>query len=79
MMSMLSSFQGLVVDWKRGKVSAAGGRWRDISISSGFWEDLEWWEDHLAVRHFTPIDEEERRPAVVGGTDASGWGQGGLV
>ena len=79
MMSMLSSFQGMVVDWKRGRVSVGGGAWRDASVPAGFWEDLEWWEDHLETRHYTPMDEVERRPAVVSGTDASGWGQGGLV
>ena len=30
-------------------------------------------------RHFAPIDEVERRAAVVSGTDASGWGAGALV
>ena len=53
--------------------------WRDASVQAGFWEDLEWWEDHLETRHYTPIEATERRPAVVSGTDASGWGQGGLV
>ena len=79
MMSMLSSFQGMVVDWKRGRVSVSGGAWRDATVPAGFWEDLEWWEDHIDTRHYTPIDEVERRPAVVAGTDASGWGQGGLI
>ena len=79
MMSMLSSFQGMVVDWKRGRVSVGGGAWRDASVQAGFWEDLEWWEDHLETRHYTPLEATERRPAVVSGTDASGWGQGGLV
>ena len=79
MMSMLSSFQGMVVDWKRGRVSVGGGEWRDSSVPAGFWEDLEWWEEHIETRHYTPMEEAERRPAVVAGTDASGWGQGGLV
>ena len=79
MMSMLSSFRGMVVDWKRGRVSVGGGAWRDASVPAGFWEDLEWWEDHIDTRHYTPMEAAERRPAVVSGTDASGWGQGGLV
>ena len=79
MMSMLSSFRGMVVDWKRGRVSVGGGAWRDASVPAGFWEDLEWWEDHIDTRHYTPMEVAERRPAVVSGTDASGWGQGGLV
>ena len=79
MMSMLASFQGMVVDWKRGRVSVSGGAWRDATVPAGFWEDLEWWEDHIDSRHYTPMEEEERRPAVVAGTDASGWGQGGLI
>ena len=79
MMSMLSSFRGMVVDWKRGRVSVDGSAWRDATVQAGFWEDLEWWEDHLETRHYTPLEAAERRPAVVSGTDASGWGQGGLV
>ena len=79
MMSMLASFQGMVVDWKRGRVSVGGGAWRSASVPAGFWEDLEWWEDHINARHYTPMEADERRPAVVAGTDASGWGQGGLV
>ena len=46
-MSMLSSFQGMGVDWKRGRVSVGGGEWRDSLVPAGFWEDLEWWEEHI--------------------------------
>ena len=79
MMSMLASFKGMVVDWKRGRVSVGGGAWREAVVTAGFWEDLEWWHDHVELRHYTPLEETERRPAVVSGTDASGWGQGGLI
>ena len=52
MQAMLSSFGGLVVDWRRGTVRPSGGGWRALSVSDGFWRDLEWWDDHLERRVF---------------------------
>ena len=37
---MLSSFAGLVVDWRRGRVTAGAGGWRPMIVPVGFWRDL---------------------------------------
>ena len=42
MQSMLSSFAGLEVDWRRGAVRrTAGGAWGAMEVGGGFWRDLE--------------------------------------
>ena len=52
MQAMLSSFAGLVVDWRRGSVRrTAGGSWGAMHVSDGFWRDLEWWSEHLERRN----------------------------
>jgi len=79
MLAMLASFKGLVVDWKQGRVKPSGGAWRRMRVGTGFWLDLAWWSDHLAQRTCVPLRPEPLGEAVVGGTDASGWGYGNLV
>ena len=79
MLAMLSSFRGMVVDWKRGRVSAGGEAWRRLEVRSGFWDDLDWWEANIRTRNCVPMGVEPRGVAAVAGTDASGWGAGGLV
>ena len=80
MQGMLSSFQGLVVDWRRGTVAPAGGVWQTMTIGPRFWRDLAWWRRHLATRSFSRLGEG-RRPAegVLSGTDASNWGTGQVL
>ena len=55
MQSMLSSFQGCEVDWRRGQVSFRGGaNTARMSLPEGFWADVDWWLDHLQTRYSTP-------------------------
>ena len=80
MQGMLAQFQGLVVDWRRGEVSAAGGRWRKMVLTSSFWRDLAWWRLHLRHRSLAPLEPEPARAeAALTGTDASGWGTGQIA
>jgi hypothetical protein len=80
MQGMLAAFQGLVVDWNRGKVSRASGEWSKLTITPGFWRDLDWWIDHLEGRCLVPFEAEARpAEAVLSGTDASGWGTGQVI
>jgi len=79
MMAMLASFKGLVVDWRQGRVKAKDGKWARMRIGADFWLDLEWWADHLQNRVCVPLLPEVAGEAVVGGTDASGWGYGNLI
>ena len=77
MQGMLSQFQGLQVDWKRGVVKpTAGSHWGAISITEAFWLDLEWWRDSLDSRNCTSLETPDLGEAAVTGTDASGWGSG---
>ena len=66
----LSQFQGLEVDWRRGKVRVATPAperrrrpgptprtpWRQIELSADFFRDLEWWSAMLARRNCTDLD-----------------------
>ena len=80
MQGMLSSFKGLVVDWRRSKVSKAGGAWSVMSVTASFWRDIDWWIDHLEGRSLTPFeDQPQMGEAVLSGTDASGWGTGQVI
>ena len=80
MQGMLSSFKGLVVDWRRGSVSFNGGPGEKLRLGEGFWRDLEWWSHHLAHRSLAPfVDPRETADAVLTGTDASGWGTGQVL
>ena len=76
---MLSSFSGLVVDWRRGAVKAGPGPWRKLSLDDGFWRDLDWWDDHLESNNCIPLDEIPASAAVQAGTDASDWGAGEII
>ena len=80
MQSMLSSFAGLEVDWRRGAVRrTGGGEWGEMSVGDGFWRDLEWWSDHLERRNCVSLVAPALGEAAITGTDASGWGTGQLV
>ena len=79
MQNMLSSFGGLEVDWKHGRVRAKEGPWDLVCLTTGFWLDLEWWHDHLELRNCMPLVEQERCEAMLAGTDASDWGAGTVV
>jgi hypothetical protein len=81
MQSMLSSFAGLEVDWRRGAVrrTGAGGAWSEMRVGDGFWRDLEWWSDHLERRNCVSLEPTARGEAAISGTDASGWGTGQLI
>lgn len=80
MQGMLASFQGLVVDWRRSKVSKAGSAWSQMTVTNSFWRDIEWWIEHLEERCLTPFEEPSRLgEAVLSGTDASGWGTGQVI
>ena len=77
MQGMLSQFQGLEVDWKRGLVKPTNGhQWGSVRLGDAFWRDLEWWSDSLQFRNCTSLLETELGEAAVTGTDASGWGSG---
>ena len=81
MQAMLSQFKGLVVDWRRGKVSRGpDGRAHAMTVDAAFWRDLEWWRDAFERSNCVPVGEErERGEAAVTGTDASDWGTGQLA
>ena len=81
MQSMLSSFAGFEVDWRRGAVrrTSEGGAWREVPVTDGFWRDLEWWSDNLERRNCVSLEPPARGEAAVTGTDASGWGTGQLA
>ena len=79
MQSMLSSFQGHVVDWRRGTVSFQGRTSHRISLRDGFWDDLDWWSAHLEEKYSVPWVEQPPDDAVLTGTDASDWGTGQLA
>ena len=77
MQGMLASFKGLVVDWRRHRVSVAGSRqWSQMTVGPAFWRDLQWWVDHVALRHSVPLEPPRAGEAALTGTDASGWGTG---
>ena len=93
MQGTLSQFQGLEVDWRRGKVRVATpaperrrrpgptphSPWRQIELSADFFRDLEWWSAMLARRNCTDLDRRPRAIAAITGTDASDWGTGQLA
>ena len=80
MQGMLAQFQGLVVDWSRGTVSAPHGGGRRMTVSRAFWRDLAWWRTHLATHSLTPFAKAEvRAEAALLGTDASGYGTGQVL
>ena len=93
MQGTLSQFQGLEVDWRRGKVRVATPAperrrrpgptprtpWRQIELSADFFRDLEWWSAMLARRNCTDLDRRPRAVAAITGTDASDWGTGQLA
>ena len=79
MQSMLSSFAGLVVDWKRGMVKFASGKLGRLRLGAGFWRDLSWWSDHLAHRNSVEIEPKRVGEAAITATDASDWGCGELA
>ena len=77
---MLQQFQGLEVNWRLGLVRPVGdGQWAKVHVSEGFWDDLDWWVDHLAMRNCTSLAYSETGAAAVTGTDASDWGSGQAV
>ena len=80
MQNMLSSFKGLEVDWKHGRVRPRRGEWQLISLAAEFWIDLNWWSDHLNSRNCKMIIAEHQLcDAMITGTDASDWGVGTVV
>ena len=80
MQAMLSSFAGCEIDWRRGKVSFRGGSFtKCMVLPGGFWDDLDWWGEHLVERYSVPWTEVETPVAAIMGTDASGWGSGQLA
>ena len=79
MQAMLGAFKGWRVDWRRGLVSSADGVQQRLRLEPGFWRDLEWFRDHLPVRHCIVLDAPRLGEAAVTGTDASDWGCGALV
>ena len=79
MQAMLSSFAGLVVDWKRGTVAFSGGGATRLELSRGFWADLEWWSAHLESRNSVAMEAPRPAEVAVAGTDASNYGCGELV
>ena len=80
MQGMLAQFKGLIVDWRRGEVKPAEGRWGKMTVTEGFWRDLAWWRVNLCHQSLTPMDPEPKRAeAVITGTDASDWGTGQVL
>ena len=82
MMSMLSQFSGLVVDWRRGEVRPAkgSGAWtKGVTLQPGFWRDLSWWHERFESQNCTPLDAPARGEVALCGTDASDWGTGQLM
>jgi hypothetical protein len=78
MQGMLSQFQGLEVDWRRGAVRPSGSRsqWEKVPLSEAFWRDLEWWQSSFEERNNTSLKAPDLGEAAITGTDASGWGTG---
>ena len=79
MQNMLSSFGGLEVDWKHGRVRPKRGAWDLVRLARQFWIDLEWWSDHLESRNCISLEKTELCEAMITGTDASDWGVGTVV
>ena len=80
MQGMLAAFKGLHVDWKRHKVaSSRRGKLEQMTVGEDFWDDVQWWVDHLAARCLTPFEVPKAGEAAVTGTDASGFGTGQLA
>ena len=83
MQALLRQFQGLQVDWMRGTVRYArseGSSWGHVLISPDFWLDLLWLQSALGRANCSPVRSEPRASAaVMSGSDASGFGAGGLV
>ena len=79
MQGMLRQFAGLEVDWIRGRVRYARGRWRAVPLSDGFWRDLSWWRSALRCANCIPFRVQEVGVAAVVGTDASDYACGELV
>ena len=80
MQGMISSFRGLEVDWRRGKVRPLRGIWGDMTLPEGFWRDLAWWDAHLASCNCVPLETAPPASAAVqAGTDASDFGAGELI
>jgi len=80
MQCMLSSFAGLEVEWRRGKVRAVHGEWQRMTVSDGFWRDLDWWDAQLETNNCVPIDARPlARAAIQAGTDASDFGAGEVI
>ena len=48
-----------------------------MTVGEDFWDDVQWWVDHLAARCLTPFEVPKAGEAAVTGTDASGFGTGG--
>ena len=80
MQSMLSSFKGLVVDWRRGSVQHLGGPWSKMWVNASFFDDIEWWLSHLERANCVPLIKSARvgQPVALVGTDASDYAAGGL-
>ena len=77
MQGMLSQFQGLEVDWRRGLVRRIkDSAWAEIELNEGFWRDIEWWFDSFESRNCVSLVEEQLGVAAITGTDASDWGTG---
>ena len=77
MQGMLASFRGLVVDWRRSLVSVPkSNEWRSMQVGESFFRDLDWWCDHVELRHSVEMAPPARGEACLTGTDASGWGTG---
>ena len=80
MQSMLSTFKGTRVDWRRGVVEIDGVRGQALRLRPAFWRDLRWWHEHLRYRAFSPFaDVPSPADLVVAGTDASDWGTGQVI
>ena len=84
MQGMLSQFQGLEVDWRRGSVRqtrVAGAAWRThgVELSDSFWRDIDWWLANLETRNCVSLEPRREGVAAICGTDASDWGTGQLL
>ena len=80
MQAMLSSFTGLEVEWRRGKVRPVRGEWREMRLGRGFWRDLDWWDAQLEINNCLPIETPALAGAAVqAGTDASDYGAGEVI
>ena len=81
MQGMLSSFRGLEVDWRHGRVRPTRGSsgWQQMRVGDAFWRDLEWFDDHFENRNCVPMEQPVMGEAAITGTDASGWGAGQLA